>query len=772
VRLTPLALLLVLAPLALAQDAPPRLSADDYARAERMMGTNVDALVRGVPQQLEWLDGNRFWYRTRIAEGHEFVVVDAASGTRQRAFDHERVAAALSAALDTTLQPFALPLIRLTPTADGRSVGFELDRRRWECDVIDYTCERPATPAEQARDAVASPDDRRLAFIRDHDLWVQDAETGQETRLTTDGAPGYGYATDSEGWRRSDRPALAWSPDGRRIFTHRLDEREVGDMTLWRTQVGRPEAVTYRYALPGDNAVPMYERVIVDVDARTVTPVQAPPDHQRTSSCCGMLRGDALGDVEWNADGQRLAYASTSRDYTTVTLRVVEPARGTVRDVLTETVRPFFESNAAGRGVPNWRVLHDEGVVVWHSPRDGWHHLYLYDLATGEPRGRLTEGSWNVIDVLHVGGGHVYFTGAGREDGRDPYWRHLYRVSLEGGSPQLLTPEPADHVVSFAPDGAFFVDTYSTVDAAPVTVVRAASGQEVATVERADLSALVAAGWQAPIPFTAKARDGVTDVYGLLYRPSNFDPSRRYPVVNNIYPGPQVGSVGPRSFQASRRGNVQALAELGFVVVQIDALGTPMRSFEQHAYYHGDLADNGLQDQISAMRELAARYDWIDLDRVGIYGHSGGGYATAIAMLAHPEFFRVGVASAGNMDNRGYTYYWCEKWHGQLEPLGADTDSYTNQAAHLMAGNLEGRLLITYGSLDTNVHPVTTLLLVDELIRHNKDFDLMVFPNRGHGYANEPYHLRITWDYFVRHLLGAEPPAGYRIGAARSGTAS
>lgn len=770
-RLLPLVLVLFLAPAAAAQPvphAPERLTAEDYARAERMLATNLNDLVRGVPLGLEWLDATHVWYRSRTAEGHVFVLVDAAAGVRQLAFDHERLAQALSAALDTTLQPFALPA-QLRLAADRRSVRLERGRTTWVCDLERYACEPEEVPFERARHAVASPDGRLLAFRRDDDLWVQDTETGEEIRLTTDGAPHYGYATDSEGWRRSPRPALAWSPDGRRIFTHRLDEREVGEMPLWRTQVGRPQLITYRYALPGDSIVPMYERVIVDVAARTVTPVQAPPDHQRTSSCCGMLRGDALGDVEWSADGARVAYVSTSRDYSTVTLRLVDPDTGAVRDVLSETLEPYFESSSGGRAVPNWRVLHDRGLVLWHSPRDGWHHLYRYDLATGEPRGRLTEGAWNVVDVLHVdeAGGYVYFTGVGREAGRDPYWRHLYRVALDGGEPELLTPEPADHAVTFAPGGAFFVDTYSTVDTAPVTVVRRADGTKVLTAEEADLSALVAAGWQPPIPFTAVARDGVTEIHGLLFRPSDFDPNRRYPIVNNIYPGPQVGSVGPRSFQAARRGNVQALAELGFVVVQIDALGTPLRSFDFHTFYYGNMADNGLPDQIAAMRQLAERYDWIDLERAGIYGHSGGGYATAVAMLAHPDFFRVGVASAGNMDNRGYTFYWGEKWQGPLVRNPDGTDSYTNQAAHLLAGNLEGKLLITYGTLDDNVHPAMTLLLVDELIRHNKDFDLMVFPNRGHGYANEPYHLRITWDYFVRHLLGAEPPRGYRIGAAR-----
>jgi dipeptidyl-peptidase 4 len=745
--------------------SPSALTSSDYQAAERFLPQNVNDLVVGVPTGFEWLPDGRIVYRNTIPLGTEFVVVNPEDGTRERAFDHEQLAGALESVLDQPVDPFGLRLSRLTPTEDGRGLGFELDHRRWECDVIEYVCERPASPVETVTGGVASPDGAYVAFRRDDNLWVQDLRSGDEIQLTTDGEEFYGYATDSEGWRRSGRPALSWSPDSKRIFTHRLDERNVGEMVLWRTAEGRPELYRYRYAVPGDTIVPMYEWHIIDVDTRSVTPVQMPPDHQRTSSCCGMLRGDALGDVEWSADASTVARVSTSRDYATVTLRLIDAVSGSVRDVMAETIEPFFEATTAGRGIPNWRVLHDRGEVLWFSQRSGHGHLYVHDITSGEEHRALTSGDWNVVDVLLVDDTHVYYTAVGREEGQDPYHRHFYRTPLDGGTAELLTPEDADHVITVdAEGGPFFVDSFSRLDEPPTTVLRDRAGTETMVLERADIAALEDIGWPRPVPFTVKARDGETDIYGVMYRPSHFDPDRRYPIINHIYPGPQVGSVGPRTFRAARGGNAQALAELGFIVVQIDALGTPMRSLNFHSYYFGDLGDNGLEDQIAGMRELASRYDWIDLERVGIYGHSGGGFATARALLAHPDFFHVGVASAGNHDNRGYTYYWGEKWQGPLVRHEDGTDSYTNQANHLLAENLQGKLLISYGTMDSNVHPNTTLQLVDALIRANKDFDLMVYPNRGHGFANEPYNIRITWDYFVRHLLGAETPRDYRIG--------
>jgi len=757
-----LALLAAVSPLA-AQHQHPVVTEADYARAERFMPWNANRLVYNASVRPHWLPNDAFWYRNAIPGGHEYVVYDPARRTRARLFDHDRLAAALSAAADTTYAPLDLPITTLDLAADRASLSFTAGRRRFTCDLRAYRCETSAPRRAPRRNEVVSPDGKLAAFIRDYDLWVRDLETGRETRLTTDGAKDYGYATDNQAWARSDRPTLLWSPDSRMIATYKQDERGVGEMYLVEHRVGHPKLQAWKYPLPGDSVVPMLERVIIHLDGPKVVRLQSPPDHHRSTVCDGIKCGGEFVDVEWSADSRHFAFVSTSRDYKHVALKVADPQTGAVRTVLEETTPTFFESTLIGER-QNWRVLHSTGEVIWFSQRDDWGHLYLYDLATGKLKNRITSGEWNVVQILRVDEKNrtIYFTAVGREQGRDPYFRHLYRVRFDGKGLELLTPEDADHDVVFSPSGRYFVHTYSRPDTPPVTQVRRADGKNAATVERADISRLLAQGWVPPIPFTVKARDGVTDLYGLLFRPSNFDETKKYPIINNIYPGPQVGSVRGRSFSAAR-GDAQALAELGFIVVQLDAMGTPLRSKTFHAAYYGDMGDNGLPDQVAGMKQLAERYPWIDLGRVGIYGHSGGGYATAAALLRYPDFFHVGVSSAGNHDNRLYSYHWGEKWHGLLVKGADGKDNYESQANHPLAANLKGKLLITHGSADDNVSPDATMLLVDALIRANKDFDLIIFPNRRHGFSLEDYMVRKRWDYFVRHLLGAEPPKEYQF---------
>jgi len=735
------------------------LTADDYARAEKFMGYNTNPLVLHAVAQPTWLPDERFWYRTATENGTEFFLVDATRGTRAPAFDQMKIAAALSAAAGTNYTAYRLPFMQFDFADNGQAIAFNAGGRRWTCDLAGSKC--AGTERKMDPPSVLSPDGKRAAFIRNDNLWVRDTASGKETQLTKDGVKDFGYATDNAGWIRSDRPILLWSPDSKKIATFQQDERGTGDTYLVSTNVGHPKLDAWKSPLPGDDRIFMIERVVIDVDRSRVIRLQMPADPHRSSICDDVECDGPFADVEWSADGTQLAFLSTSRDHKDEHLRVADAATGKVRDVLEEKVATYYES---GNDAANWRVLPASNEVIWFSERDNWGQLYLYDLQTGRLKNQITTGEGNVTQLVKVDEKNrlLYFRGVGKEKGRDPYFVHYYRIGFDGKSLTLLTPEDSMHSVTPSQSGRFFVDSYSTPEVASSAVLRDSDGKVVMPLERADISRLVATGWKPPVPFTVKARDGVTDLYGLMYRPTNFDAAGKYAIVNHIYPGPQTGSVGSRSFLAARQ-DAQALAELGFIVVEIDGMGTPWRSKKFHDAYFGDMGDNTLPDQVSGMKQLAQRYSWIDIDRAGIYGHSGGGYAAAGGMFHYPDFFKVGISEAGNHDNRNYEDDWAEKWQGLLEKRPDGTTNYDSQANQNFAKNLKGKLLLAHGTMDTNVPPSNTLLVVNELIKANKDFDLLMLPNRGHGFGNEPYMVRRRWDYFVRNLLGAEPPQGYEL---------
>jgi dipeptidyl-peptidase 4 len=402
---------------------------------------------------------------------------------------------------------------------------------------------------------------------------------------------------------------------------------------------------------------------------------------------------------------------------------------------------------------------------IWFSERDDWGNLYRYNLATGKLETQLTAGPGNVtaIERFDEKNHLVYYGCVGKTPGMDPYFRQLCRAGLDTRRFDILTPETGDHAVQWSPSGKYFVDTYSQPNVPPVMVLRNADGKLLATLEKADISRLVASGWRAPVPVTVKARDGKTDLYGLMFLPSKLDSTKKYPIINHIYPGPQTGSVGGRSFIPAR-GDDQALAELGFIVVEIDGTGTPWRSKSFHDAYYGKMGDNTLPDQVAGMSELGRRYSFIDMDKAAIWGHSGGGFATADAMFRYPEFFKVGISESGNHDNRVYEDDWGERYQGLLTRSGPNADSYLPEANQSLAKNLKGKLLLAHGTMDDNVPPQNTELVVDALIKANRDFDLLMLPNQAHGYgAMSSYMMRRRWDYFVKNLMGAEPPKEYEI---------
>ncbi len=747
-------------------NAPPAFTAADYARAEKFLGYNTAPLVDHAGVRPVWLADGRFWYRNLMANGSEFVLVNPANGTRQVAFDQTKLAVALSTAARTKFEAARLPFTAFDLSADSQTISFNIGDKKWNCDVSGKQCAAGtvSTAVNQNRNPneSLSPDKKRAAFIRDWNLWMRDVATGKETQLTTDGVKDFGYATDNAGWTRSDRAILMWSPDSKKIATFQQDQRKTGEMYLVSTNVGRPKLEAWKYPLPGDENVTMIERVIIEVDNPKVIRLKMPPDQHRTTLCDDVSCNGDFTDVEWSADASKLAFVSTTRDHKRADLRVADAATGVIRDVMSETSATQFES---GTQTVNWRYLPVSNEIIWFSERDNWGHLYLYNFTTGKLKNRITSGDWTVTRLLKVDEKNraLYFLAGGREKGRDPYFAHFYRVGFDGKNLALLTPEDGNHDITLSPNENYFVDVFSKPDVPPTAVLRDMSGILVSTLEKADVSRLLATGWKPPQPIVVKARDNATDLYGLMFTPTTLDAKKKYPIINYIYPGPQGGSVGSRSFSPARSDH-QALAELGFVVVLIDGTCNPLRSKKFHDACYGNMADNTLPDQITGMRQLAQKYPYIDIERVGVWGHSGGGYATAAAMFRFPDFFKVGISESGNHDNRNYEDDWGERYIGLLTKEASGKSNYEDQANQNYAKNLKGKLLLAHGTMDDNVPPDNTLLVVDALIKANKDFDLLMIPNARHGFGSaSSYMMRRRWDYFVRHLLGAEPPKEYEL---------
>src|SRR6266568_2673604 len=667
-------------PSAALTQAPRALTADDYARAERALGPATNRLVTGFPVRPTWLPDARAWYSVSTRSGFEFVVVDPRRQTRTAAFDQARLAAALSTALGQRVTADSLPLLSLDLTPDGRQlsslVSADAGNAIVQCDLTAYRC----TAAKSTRRApppnsILSPDSMRAVFIRNNNLWMTDLTSGAETALTTDGIEDFGYGTNNAGWVKSDEPVVTWSPDSRKIATFQHDARGVSRMYLVRPKVGAPELEAWRYPLPGDSVIFRIQRVVIDVAGPIpkLVRLQMPPDAHRSMVSDHVACGGKICDLLWYPDASAIAFVSSSRDHKQAWVRVADARTGAVRTLLEEQSKTQVGEVGMAQ---NWRVLPRSNELIWWSERDGWIHLYLYDLTTGRLKNRITSTDGNVESIVYgdEGARAIYFSGQGMERGRDPYYRFLYRIGFDGRGQTLLTPEDADHQVAMA----------------------------------------------------------------------------------------------PRSFVPTR-GDHQALAELGFVVVAIDGMGTRggrSKTFRDAAY--GKMEENTLPDQIAAIKQLTARYPWIDGERVGIWGHSGGGFATAAAMFNYPDVFKVGISESGNHDNRNYEDDWGERYQGLLVRNG-ESDNYAADANQMHAANLRGKLLLAHGGMDDNVPPSNTYLVVDALIKANKDFDLLILPNARHGYGRDGlYMMRRRWDYFVRNLLGAEPPREYEIGKKTS----
>lgn len=693
----------------------------EYEAAAALMDRGLNDLIYNEVSEITFTNATNFTYATNTKDGKKFFRVDASSKTKKEVFDSEK------------------------------------------------SVETSSKKSEKAlKNESISPNGKLAAYIDTYNLWVRDLETNTKTQLTFDGVQDYGYATNNAGWTKSDGAVLKWSPNSDKIATFQQDARGVGMMYLTSTNVGHQKLEAWKHPLPGDKIIFTIERVIIHLGEKPKTVrLKMDKDFQRGTTTDHIAgRNSELLDAQWNTEGTKFAFVSGSRDHKIAHLQIADATTGAVESIYKEVVETYYES---GVDVENWSVLFDSNEFIWYSEKSNWGHMYLYDLTTKQLKNKITTGNWIVKEIIHIDqkNRQIYFIAGGKEKG-NPYHNYYYKVNFDGSNLTNLTPSEGTHTVTFSDDYTTLVDTYSTTKNPPISVLRNGNGEKIMDLETADITDLKAKNWQEPVEFSAKARDKKTDVYGLLFLPSHYDENTKYPVLNYIYPGPQSGSIGYYGFRAVWR-DFQAVSELGFIVVAVDAMGTPMRSKSFHDAYYGNMGDNGLPDNITAIKQLAEKYKGMDLERVGIWGHSGGGFASTRAVFEYPEFYDVAVSGSGNHDNRNYEADWGEKWQGLLvdgniEGKADGTTNYDGQANQLIAKNLKGKLLITHGSMDDNVPPSNTMLVVEALIKANKDFDMILFPNKKHGYGDMTnYMTRKRWDYFVTHLLNAKPPKEFQI---------
>lgn len=701
-----------------ANGQPGRIfTSSDYNRSAEILTGNVSKHIDNVIQP-QWTPDGRVWYRSLTENQSRYILVNP---------------------------------------ADGMKVVYNTKKEL--TDGLPPEIKSPALSANE----VASPDGKYVAFVRDWNLWLRDVATSKETPLTSDGIKDFGYATDNAGWKHSEKVILSWSPDSKKIATFQQDQRHIRDMYLVKTTVGSPELEQWKYPLPGDADIIRIHRVIIDVSSTPkIIRLNLAPDARRSTLCDDISCEGGFDDNEWSDDAKQLVFVSTSRDHKQANVRIANTETGEVRDIFEEKVATQYES---GQGAINWNYISKTNEIIWYSERSDWGHLYLYDALTGKLKNQITSGNFVVTRVLKTDKPNrvIYFEANGREAGRNPYFSHLYRIDFSGKNLSLLTPANGNHTVRFSADGKYFTDTYSQPNVPPISELRDAKGKLITSLEKADVSRLIATGWKAPTPFSVKSADNRWDLYGIMHMPMNMNANEKYPVVVYIYPGPQGGSVGSWNFLEARSDN-QALAELGFIVVALEGSCNPDRSKSFHDACYGTMSENTLPDQIAGLKQLQTKYPFLDLDRVGIWGHSGGGYATASAMFQYPDFFKVGISESGNHDNRNYEDDWGERYIGLEIRNDKGISNYEPQANQVIAKNLKGKLLLAHGGMDDNVPPYNTYLVADALIKANKDFDLIVFPNARHGYGADSYYMmRRRWDYFVQHLMKATPPVGYQI---------
>lgn len=716
---------------------------EDYQRAKGFRAKIANKLYH-VPSHIKWdSDGRLFWYEKNTKEGRMFILVDPKNRSKSTFFNPKAVASALSSALGRTVDEKALTGERLTLRGID-TVAFEYEGYTWSWN---RSTNRLAKEEQIKRDRrggywgqrfddskgepVESPDKTQIAYIKNSNIYVaMKADPESERQLTFDGSPGEYYSAH-----------LHWSPDGRKLAGSKVRKAEVRVLTLLESSPLdqlQPKLQTRDYPKPGD-ALSQYYPIIYDLGRDTLMACDPHLVENQFS----------VSRISWREDSRAITFEFNKRGHQQYAVVELDASTGRSRYLINEVSKTFIDYS----GKRYRQDLSDGKEIIWASERDGWNHLYRYNGQTGAVINQITRGDWVVRRVVHVDEARkqIIFEASGQYKDGDPYLIHYYSIGFDGKNLRELTKEDANHTAFFNKDFSYFVDIYSRIDKAPTTVLRDREGKVVMELERADNSDLLATGWKAPEVFTAKGRDEQTDIWGIIIRPTNFDPHKKYPVIEYIYAGPHSSFV-PKTYIPNPSG-MQELAELGFIVVQIDGMGTSNRSKAFHDVCWKNLKDAGFPDRIRWMQAAAAKYAYMDLERVGIYGTSAGGQSSTAAMLFHPEFYKVAVSSCGCHDNRMDKIWWNEQWMGW--PVGREYAQCSNVEN---AAQLQGKLMLIVGELDDNVDPSSTYQLSNALIKANKDHELIVVPGMGHSSGGE-YGEKKRRDFFVRHLIGTEPPS-------------
>lgn len=744
----------------------------DYQRALDQQKKDSE-LVQQLPDNVEWIENtDRFVYRRTTPGGHEFMLVDAEMQTQQPAFDHARLATALSIAMGDAFTAQTLPFERVRLESAGAALEFQHNSQSWRCDLAAYTCaklpppHKPRAPEDGGYDStpeasnnaaqtITSPDGSWLAFVMDYNVAVRPAtakadEPEKFIRLSEDGSEGNYYSLDT----------LAWSPDSKHLAAYRIRpgyRRVIHYVESSPSDQLQPEYSSMVYPKPGD-VLALYQPVLFQIENKLEVQIE-------NSLFSNPYE---LTPFKWWKDSRGFTFEYNQRGHQVYRVIEVDAATGKPRAVIEEDSKTFIDYRRLtdiqfDHGKYFRHDINDGKEIIWASERDGWEHLYLLNGHTGAVENQITHGNWVVRAVDYVDDAHreIYFEASGMNPGEDPYYVHGYKIHFDGSGLTPISPAPANHTLSYSPDGKYFVDTYSRLDLPPVMELHRCSDESLAmVVDKADDNPLIAAGWQPAESFHTAGRDGKTQIWGVIYRPAQFDPGKKYPVVEDIYAGPQ-GSFVPKSFTT----RAEPLTQLGFVVVQIDGMGTNNRSRAFHDVAWRDLKDAGFPDRILWHKAVAAKYPWYDISHgVGIFGTSAGGQSALGALLFHSDFYKVAVANSGCYDNRMDKVWWNEQWMGwPIGPWYAASSDMEN------AWRLQGKLLLIMGEMDKNVDPSSTMQVVNRLIRAGKDFDLLVVPGGGHG-AGGRYAERRLLDFFVRNMLGEPTPDWNALPPETAGT--